>query len=86
MVSGSAKKTPSKASRSSAQVRRSASKALKGDGSPVKTPGSRSAKKASREYNYTSRLPTEQQRRENGRVPGRNLIVWGREFSPSLTP
>ncbi|KAF7542860.1 hypothetical protein G7Z17_g11215 [Cylindrodendrum hubeiense] len=80
MGSGSAKKTPSKASRSSAQARRSPSKALKNEGSPVKTqtPRSRSAKKAGREYNYTSRLPTEQQRRENGRVPGRSLIVWGR--------
>ncbi|KAK7430575.1 hypothetical protein QQZ08_002867 [Neonectria magnoliae] len=78
MGSSPVKKTPSKAGRSVAQARRSASKATKNDGSPVKTPSRRSAKKAAREYNYTSIPPNEQQRSENGRVPGRSLIVWGR--------
>ncbi|KAK7417146.1 chaperonin [Neonectria punicea] len=78
MGSSPVKKTPSKTARSTAQARRSASKATKNDGSPVKTPTRRSAKKAAREYNYTSIPPNEQQRSENGRVPGRSLIVWGR--------
>ncbi|KPM37200.1 hypothetical protein AK830_g9345 [Neonectria ditissima] len=86
MVNTSPLKTPSKAGRSAAQNRRSASKALKSESSPVKTPTRAAAKtptrasskKTPREHNFTSRPPTEEERSGNGRVSGRSLIVWGR--------
>ncbi|KAH7157057.1 hypothetical protein EDB81DRAFT_855035 [Dactylonectria macrodidyma] len=79
MAPGSDKKIPARAGRTPAQTRRSPSKLAKAASTPLtpvtpKTP----VKKTAREYNYTSRLPTEEQRRGNGRVPGRNLISWNR--------
>ncbi|KAH7154992.1 hypothetical protein B0J13DRAFT_618478 [Dactylonectria estremocensis] len=70
MAPDSPKKSPAKAGRTPAQNRRSPFKLAKAENNTVK--------KIIRETKYTSRLPTEEQRRQNGRVPGRNLIVWGR--------
>lgn len=80
---GSAKRAAAKAQdkgsdsgRASTPVRahRAASRAPKSGDSPFTTPKS-SAKKAS---GFTSKLPTDQQRRSNGRQTGRNLIMWSR--------
>ncbi|PNP37887.1 hypothetical protein TGAMA5MH_10228 [Trichoderma gamsii] len=70
-----AKKTPSK--RTAAHDRRSPSKALKLEQNSipekVKTPTS-----APRDTTYSHNLPTDEQKKGNGRVTGRSLIMWNR--------
>lgn len=79
MVVASTNKTPSKKRRSPAQERRSQSKALKEAVSPgLRTPDQKPH--TSRNATYSHLLPTEEQRRGNGRVVGRSLIMWGREY------
>jgi hypothetical protein len=71
-----AKKTPSK--RTAAHDRRSPSKQLKleqnGIAEKVKTPTS-----APRDTTYSHNLPTDEQKKGNGRVTGRSLIMWNRK-------
>ncbi|KAL7922972.1 hypothetical protein ACQKWADRAFT_326309 [Trichoderma austrokoningii] len=71
-----AKKTPSKG-RTAAHDRRSPSKALKSEQNAVpdkaKTPVS-----APRDTTYSHNLPTNEQKKGNGRVTGRSLIMWNR--------
>lgn len=71
------KKTPSKAGRSPAQDRRSQSKAFKDSDSAAtlvqRTPNH------TRDSSYSHTLPTDEQKRNNGRVVGRSLIMWGRK-------
>lgn len=71
-----AKKTPSK--RTAAHDRRSPSKALKLEQNSipekVKTPTS-----APRDTTYSHNLPTDEQKKGNGRVTGRSLIMWNRK-------
>lgn len=69
------KKTPAKAGRSSVVTRRSASKAIKEE--VAVTPKNRSVQKG--DATFSQNLPTEEQRKSNGRVHGRSLIVWGRK-------
>lgn len=77
---GSAKRASTRAENTPVKTRRSNSRAIKSEGSPTLTPRSSARKKTSgKETAYTSTLPTDQQRRGNGRVTGRSLIVWGRE-------
>ncbi|KAM0465159.1 hypothetical protein ACHAPV_002154 [Trichoderma viride] len=70
-----AKKTPSK--RTAAHDRRSPSKALKLEQNAIpekiKTPTS-----APRDTAYSHTLPTDEQKKGNGRVTGRSLIMWNR--------
>ncbi|KAL7902526.1 hypothetical protein HDV63DRAFT_399592 [Trichoderma sp. SZMC 28014] len=70
-----AKKTPSK--RTAAHDRRSPSKALKLEQNAIpdkiKTPTS-----APRDTTYSHNLPTDEQKKGNGRVTGRSLIMWNR--------
>ncbi|KAJ3479960.1 hypothetical protein NLG97_g8185 [Lecanicillium saksenae] len=70
------KKTPSKTGRSPARDRRSQSRAIKEGDSPAsllqQTPGH------TRDSSFSHTLPTEEQKRNNGRVVGRSLIMWGR--------
>ncbi|CAM1503909.1 Fc.00g015000.m01.CDS01 [Cosmosporella sp. VM-42] len=63
-------KTPAKVAQTPAKARRSSSRVLKNEttSSVVSTPSS----------GYTHHLPTEKDRKKNGRVAGRNLIIWGR--------
>lgn len=75
------KKTPAKAGRSSMATRRSASKAIKEE--VAVTPKNRSVKKG--DATFSQNLPTEEQRKSNGRVHGRSLIVWGRKLAQSLS-
>ncbi|KAK6447390.1 hypothetical protein FP744_10003640 [Trichoderma asperellum] len=71
-----AKKTPSKG-RTAAHDRRSPSKALKLEQNAlpekIKTPTS-----APRDTTYSHNLPTDEQKKGNGRVTGRSLIMWNR--------
>lgn len=78
---GSAKRAAAKTSHTPVRSRRSNSKAIKSEGSPTPAPRSSIRKKKSpaKETSFTSSLPTDKQRRGNGRVPGRSLIVWGRK-------
>jgi hypothetical protein len=73
-----AKKTPSKKGRTAAHDRRSPSKALKTEQTPksdkIKTPTS-----TPRDTSYTHSLPTDEQKKGNGRVTGRSLIMWNRK-------
>ena len=78
MVTVSGKKTPSKAPRPPSSARRTRD-ALKGSDSP--SPTKRSASGTPKKF--TSCLPTEEQRKSNGRVSGRNLIIWSRKFNHS---
>ncbi|KAL7795260.1 hypothetical protein V8C37DRAFT_408910 [Trichoderma ceciliae] len=70
-------KTPSKKGRTAAHERRSSSKALKAEQTPksekFKTPTS-----TPRDTAYTHNLPTDDQKKGNGRVTGRSLIMWNR--------
>ncbi|KAJ6783728.1 hypothetical protein PWT90_05478 [Aphanocladium album] len=70
------KKTPSKTGRSPARDRRSQSRAIKDGDSPAsllqRTPGH------TRDSSFSHTLPTEEQKRNNGRVVGRSLIMWSR--------
>ncbi|KFH41628.1 hypothetical protein ACRE_076600 [Hapsidospora chrysogenum ATCC 11550] len=76
---GSGKRGATKADTSPAKARRSPSKTIKSEGSFTATPRSTRKKGAVRENNtFSSSLPNEEQRRSNGRVAGRSLIVWGR--------
>lgn len=79
-----AKKTPSKG-RTAAQDRRSPSKILKAEQTPksdkIKTPSS-----TPRDTNYTHNLPTGEQKKGNGRVSGRSLIMWNRKLIASRVP
>ncbi|OAA79500.1 hypothetical protein LEL_02986 [Akanthomyces lecanii RCEF 1005] len=70
------KKTPSKTGRSPAQDRRSQSKAFK-DSDSAATLVQR-APNHTRDSSYSHTLPTDEQKRNNGRVVGRSLIMWGR--------
>lgn len=77
---GSARKSAAKNARTPVKSRRSTSKAIKAEDSPTKAPASSSKGTPSRSGGgFTSRLPSEQDRRNNGRVTGRSLIVWGRK-------
>ncbi|UKZ86099.1 uncharacterized protein TrAFT101_001939 [Trichoderma asperellum] len=71
-----AKKTPSKG-RTAAHDRRSPSKALKLEQNAlpekIKTPNS-----VPRDTTYSHNLPTDEQKKGNGRVTGRSLIMWNR--------
>lgn len=90
MVAGSAKKSPAKSDRTPTRARRSASKTLKEGNSPAASIGSKasnkspvkttSKKKSPRDASFSHRLPTNQQRRGNGRVSGRSLIMWNRRL------
>ncbi|KAH6610235.1 hypothetical protein Trco_000255 [Trichoderma cornu-damae] len=77
MGTSSSKKTPSKKGRSAAHDRRSPSKTLKAEQTPKsekpKTPSS-----TPRDTTYTHNLPTDEQKKGNGRVTGRSLIMWNR--------
>ncbi|KAM0250894.1 hypothetical protein ACHAQJ_008428 [Trichoderma viride] len=72
-----AKKTPSKKARTAAHERRSPSKALKAEQTPksdkINTPTS-----TPRDTTYSHSLPTGEQKKGNGRVTGRSLIMWNR--------
>ncbi|TQV97613.1 chaperonin GroL [Cordyceps javanica] len=70
------KKTPSKTGRSPAHDRRSQSRGCK-DGDSAITLLQRTPSHA-REPSFSHSLPTEEQKRSNGRVVGRSLIMWGR--------
>lgn len=78
-----AAKTKDKATNASTPVRarRAAKKGPKPGDSPVTTPQSSSKKSTG----FTSKLPTDEQRRSNGRHSGRNLINWSRP-SPNPPP
>ncbi|UKZ80514.1 hypothetical protein TrVFT333_008275 [Trichoderma virens FT-333] len=71
------KKTTPKKGQTAAHNRRSPSKALKAEQTPnldkLKTPSS-----TPREITYTHNLPTDEQKKGNGRVTGRSLIMWNR--------
>ncbi|EHK24463.1 uncharacterized protein TRIVIDRAFT_199076 [Trichoderma virens Gv29-8] len=71
------KKTTPKKGQTAAHNRRSPSKALKAEQTPnldkLKTPSS-----TPRETAYTHNLPTDEQKKGNGRVTGRSLIMWNR--------
>ncbi|KAH7321174.1 hypothetical protein B0I35DRAFT_510922 [Stachybotrys elegans] len=66
-------KSPSKSGRSPAHARRSPSKSLKLEDSPLMPNKPFKATK-----NFSHKLPTEEQLKGNGRVVGRNLIQWTR--------
>ncbi|UKZ54735.1 hypothetical protein TrVGV298_008547 [Trichoderma virens] len=72
------KKTTPKKGQTAAHNRRSPSKALKAEQTPnldkLKTPSS-----TPRETAYTHNLPTDEQKKGNGRVTGRSLIMWNRK-------
>lgn len=73
----SVKKAPGKETTSPVATRRSAAKALKSPETPSRP---RSARKpVTPRETYTHHLPTASERRSNGRVSGRSLIVWGRK-------
>ncbi|RFU80936.1 hypothetical protein TARUN_1221 [Trichoderma arundinaceum] len=77
MGTPSSKKTPSKKGRTAAHDRRSPSRALKAEQTPksdkIKTPSS-----TPRDTVYSHNLPTDEQKKGNGRVTGRSLIMWNR--------
>lgn len=79
MVSASPRKTAAKKGRSPAKERRNQTRAqnaqalLSASNSPNKLETLRTTR-------YSHHLPTEEQRKANGRVPGRNLIRWNRRF------
>ncbi|VUC23352.1 unnamed protein product [Clonostachys rosea] len=79
MGSKIAKRTPAKEGRSPIATRRSASKNIKNEQTPSPSPAkSTSSRHRTPRTGFTHRLPTAEERKSNGRVPGRNLIVWGR--------
>ncbi|CAG9979473.1 unnamed protein product [Clonostachys byssicola] len=79
MGSKTAKRTPAKDGRSPIATRRSASKSLKAEQTPSPSPAkSASSRNRTPRSAFTHRPPTAEERKSNGRVPGRNLIVWGR--------
>lgn len=77
---GTVKKSPSKENRSPIATRNSTSKAIKAQnmGTP-ETPSRSSRARSTPREGYTHHLPTPAERRNNGRVTGRSLIVWGRK-------
>ncbi|CAH0040947.1 unnamed protein product [Clonostachys solani] len=79
MGSKTAKRTPAKEGRSPIATRRSASKNIKAEQTPSPSPAkSASSRNRTPRTGFTHRLPTAEERKSNGRVAGRNLIVWGR--------
>ncbi|OAA52396.1 proteinrelated to RNA-binding protein cabeza [Beauveria brongniartii RCEF 3172] len=70
------KKTPSKTGRSPAQDRRSQARVNKDSDSA--TTLLQTTQNHNRETSFSHSLPTEVQKRNNGRVVGRSLIMWGR--------
>ncbi|KAM3531789.1 hypothetical protein NHJ13051_000525 [Beauveria bassiana] len=70
------KKTPSKTGRSPAQDRRSQARVNKDSDSA--TALLQATPNHNRETSFSHSLPTEMQKRNNGRVVGRSLIMWGR--------
>lgn len=74
-----AQKASSKAGRTPMETRRSKSKALKEEGTPTPSTRSTGKKRGSNRSNqsFTHHLPTDEQKKCNGRVQGRSLIVWG---------
>ncbi|KAM3475198.1 hypothetical protein MY5147_003859 [Beauveria neobassiana] len=70
------KKTPSKTGRSPAQDRRSQARVNKDSDSA--TALLQTTPNHNRDTSFSHSLPTEMQKRNNGRVVGRSLIMWGR--------
>lgn len=72
-------KTTPKKNQTAALDRRTPSKVLKSQRTPkvneLKTPGSTPSETA-----YTHNLPTGEQKKGNGRVTGRRLIMWNRKI------
>lgn len=81
MVAAPARKTNASKSRSPAKDRKSASRTQSAEASLVSSAPSSPAKtETPRTARYSHHLPTDQQRKGNGRVAGRNLIMWNRMF------
>ncbi|KAG8405398.1 hypothetical protein J3458_022055 [Metarhizium acridum] len=80
MVSAPARKTNASKSRSPAKDRRSANRTQSAEASLVSSsvPSSPTKTETPRTARYSHHLPTDQQRKGNGRVAGRNLIMWNR--------
>lgn len=79
------KKVTPKKGQTAAYDRRSPSKILKAQMTPkinkLKTPTS-----TPRETAYTHKLPTGEQKKGNGRVTGRSLIMWNRKLIAYQNP
>ncbi|KAK2605949.1 hypothetical protein QQS21_003675 [Conoideocrella luteorostrata] len=80
MGSASTKKAVSKQKRSPAKDRRTQTRTqiAKASLHPSTAPGSRNNVETPRTARYSHRLPTDRQRKGNGRCSGRSLIMWNR--------
>ncbi|EFY96871.1 hypothetical protein X797_007013 [Metarhizium robertsii] len=80
MVAAPARKTNASKSRSPAKDRRAVSRTQSAEASLVSSsaPSSPAKTETPRTARYSHHLPTDQQRKGNGRVAGRNLIMWNR--------
>ncbi|KAG5952024.1 hypothetical protein E4U53_001796 [Claviceps sorghi] len=75
------KRASAKQKRSPAKARRSQSRARDAEASLLSSSATTSSPQkieTPRTARYSHRLPTDEQRRGNGRVPGRSLIMWNR--------
>ncbi|KHO02049.1 uncharacterized protein MAM_01050 [Metarhizium album ARSEF 1941] len=80
MVAAPVRRTTASKNRSPAKERKSATRTQSAEASLVSSsaPSSPGKTETPRTARYSHHLPTNQQRKGNGRVPGRNLIMWNR--------